>query len=323
MLTPHEDYGMGTMLQLAAQKRDTVDVLVLGTSMAYAAVNTNMLYGRWGYAAFDLCSAEQQYWNTYYWLRQALRWQKPSLIILDAKAATYPNDTATRGRTIFASFPLFHPLDRVRSVLLSAEKDPQDYILYYPQVHDNYARVTEPSLGFTDWRGGRGEDWKGYIPRMDTEAMSRPTLVWNNVKKPLNEKEETYFLRILDLCEEKDIPVLVAAFPNPDYASDHMFYNTLFALCDERGVPHVNFNDPSARYRFLYSSEFADWQHLNVKGSNRLTEHLGKFLAEHYDLPDRRGDMAYASWQRCLEEWTGENPDWAAACYPDVQNGQN
>lgn len=42
-----------------------------------------------------------------------------------------------------------------------------------------------------------------------------------------------------------------------------------------------------------------------------MSKILGSYIKEHYDLPDHRGDAAYASWQTCLEEWRAEWPDYA------------
>ena len=72
VLTPKYDYGPGSMMNLPLQPRNTIDVLAVGTSTTYAAVNTNVLWANWGFSVYDLASAEQQYWHTYYYLEQAL-----------------------------------------------------------------------------------------------------------------------------------------------------------------------------------------------------------------------------------------------------------
>ena len=94
VLTPKYDYGPGSMMNLPLQPRNTIDVLAVGTSTTYAAVNTNVLWANWGFSVYDLASAEQQYWHTYYYLEQALTTQHPKILLLDTKAATYPDDTA-------------------------------------------------------------------------------------------------------------------------------------------------------------------------------------------------------------------------------------
>ena len=45
-----------------------------------------------------------------------------------------------------------------------------------------------------------------------------------------------------------------------------------------------------------FSTDFRDDDHLNYYGAQKITAHLGKYIKEHYDIPDRRLDPAYAKW---------------------------
>ena len=103
---------------------------------------------------------------------------------------------------------------------------------------------------------------------------------------------------------------MLVGFPNPDYANDHMYYNSLWNVAAKYGVDGVNYNDPDLRVRLAYSSDFADWQHLNVKGSVTFSRRLGSDLKEMYELPDRRGEEAYATWQQCADDWYAKFPDY-------------
>lgn len=313
LLNPRFDYGPGSMLNLYDQAPQTIDVLALGTSMTYAGVNTNVLWAEHGIAAYDLACAEQQYWHTYHYLQEALKTQSPKLILLDAKAATYPDDVTRRGRVILNTCGIRSVEQRYQAITASGQEDVRSFLLGYPQVHENWKRLTLETLAPRAWAGGRDSSWKGFIERDEHEQHARPNMVWTGICKKLNPREVEYFGKICDLAEEKGIDVLLVAYPNPDYANDHMYYNALWALADARGIPHVNFNDPAGHYRFRYTTDFADWQHLNVKGSLKLSHLLGDYLAEHYDLADRRGDAAYASWEACLDAWRAAWPEYADA----------
>ena len=96
VLTPKYDYGPGSMMNLPLQPRNTIDVLAVGTSTTYAAVNTNVLWANWGFSVYDLASAEQQYWHTYYYLEQALTTQHPKILLLDEHTAALDPATAEK-----------------------------------------------------------------------------------------------------------------------------------------------------------------------------------------------------------------------------------
>jgi len=305
VIIPKHDYGICSMVNLYRQKKNTVDVLVVGTSIAYAGVNTSVLWREQGIAAYDLCSAEQPFWVSYYTLREALKTQRPRLVLLDAKPAIYTRDYPTRGRVILSTFSILSPENRWGAIRSCVETDGEAlrYLLMYPRLHSEYTDVTWNNFRLPPDNGGRGDAWKGFIEVDEVEQHSRPSFVWNSVRRPINQREEEYARRIFELCREENIPVLLVCMPNPDYANDHMYMNYLWSVAEEYGVTGINYNEPSLRYGLRYSSDFADWQHLNVKGSITFSKRLGEDLKAMFDLPDRRDDADYASYEESAAAW--------------------
>ena len=142
--------------------------------------------------------------------------------------------------------------------------------------------------------------------------------IWTDTKKNINAREEEYFRKILQLANDNNITVMLLGFPNPDYANDHMYYNSLWAIAAEYGVTGINYNDPELRLKLMYSSDFADWQHLNVKGSCKFTRRLGSDLKELFDLPDRRGEEGYESWQLCADDWFEKYPEYKLGAEEEI-----
>ena len=305
VLTPKYDYGICSMMNLYRQPENSVDVLVVGTSMAYAGINTNVLWQEYGIAAYDLCSAEEPFWISYYSLKEALKTQRPKLIILDAKACIYTNDYSKRGRTILSTYGILSLENRIGAILASVESfdDALGFILAMPEIHNNYQELTLNDFVCPPDNGGRGVTWKGHIEVDEVDPHEKPTLVYNKVKRNINDREEEYARKIFELVQSEGIPLMLIGMPNPDYANDHMYYNALWAIAEEYGFSGTNYNDPSLRFGLRYASDFADWQHLNVKGSITFSKKLGADLKEAYDLPDRRGDAKYASYDECTERW--------------------
>lgn len=310
VLTPKYDYGICSMMNLYQQPRESIDVLAVGTSLVYAGINTNVLWAEYGIASYNLCSAEQPFWVSYYTIREALKTQRPKLILLDAKPSVYTRDYSKRGRIILSTFGIRGLDNRIGAIQASVEK-PQDalgYIFGLPEVHSNYARVQANDFLLPPDNGGRGENWKGYIEADTVERLQRPSLVWNSVRRNLNKRQEEYASKIFELARQEGIPLMVIGLPNPDYANDHMYYNALWSLAQEYGISGVNYNDPGLRFDLRYSSDFADWQHLNVKGSITFTRKLGADLKQWFALPDRRGDSKYASYDVSMEQWFYKHP---------------
>ncbi|MDR0929234.1 MAG: hypothetical protein LBM74_05910 [Oscillospiraceae bacterium] len=313
VLTPKHDYGICSMVNLYEQPKESVDVLSVGTSLAYAGINTNVLYTEYGIAAYNLCSAEQPFWVSYYTIREALKTQRPKVILLDAKPAIYTADYTKRGRTILSTYGIRGLDNRIGAMLACVEKpaDAMGYILGLPEVHSNYKKVAANDFLLPPDNGGRGANWKGYIEMTDTSQHQRPSFVWTDVRRNMNEREAAYARKIFELVQAEGVPLILVGMPNPDYENDHMYYNALWHIADEYGILGINYNDPDLRYGLRYSSDFADWQHLNVKGSVTFTRQLGSDLMKMFHLPDRRGDAYYDSYEACATDWYAQYPMYA------------
>lgn len=315
VLTPKHDYGICSMVNFYEQPENSIDVLTVGTSLAYAGVNTNVLWSEYGIAAYNLCSAEQPYWVSYYVIREALKTQKPKVILLDAKPSIYTRDYTKRGRTVLSTYGIRGVENRIGAMVACVETpaDALGYILGLPQVHSNYETVTARDFAIPLDNGGRGSSWKGYIEVDEVEQHRKPSLVWNGMQRNMNEREEEYARKIFELCAEAGVSVMLVGFPNPDYASDHMYYNALWTVAGEYGVDGINYNNPDLKFGLRYSSDFADWQHLNVKGSMKFSKKLGEDLLKLYDLEDRRGDEAYGSYEICAQKWYEKYPSFVSS----------
>ena len=312
VLTPKYDYGICSMVTYYSQEPDTVDVLTIGTSMAYAGINTNVLWKEYGIATYNLCSAEQPFWVSYYTLKEALKTQHPKVILLDAKPAGYKRDYSKRGRTILSTFGIRGIGNRIGATLACVETpaDAVSYLLGMPEVHSNYQRLGLKDLAYPPDNGGRGPTWKGYIESDETEAHERPAVKQDDATRSMHPKEEEYVRKIFELARKENIKIMLVGLPNPDYANDHPYYNTLWNIAARYGITGINYNDPNVRLELDYSEDFADWQHLNVKGSVIFTRKLAQDLLDWLKLPDRRGDPKYESWEECARIWYEKVPSF-------------
>ena len=60
-----------------------------------------------------------------------------------------------------------------------------------------------------------------------------------------------------------------------------------------------------------FDTDFYDINyHLNPSGARKVTSLMGEFLEENYDLPDRRLDPAYASWNEDYEAYVRMKEDY-------------
>ena len=317
VFTPKYAYGICSLFNFYSVPKDTIDVLAVGTSLTYTDLNTNILWNEYGIACYDLATAEQPYWSTYYYLKEALKTCTPKVVLLDMKAITYLDDKVDRMRTVLCSYGILNPISRLENIAQCCE--PEDfwgYALAFPQIHSNYVGLKASDFVTPPNNGNRGSSWKGYIEKNEVAEHDAPSIDFS-FKTPsyVNEHELEYFEKILQLCNEKNVTLMLIGYPNADYKHDHLYYCKAFEVAETYGVTGINYNLPENSVGIDYATECADWQHLNVKGSVKFTRAVGEDLKELFDLEDHRWDSKYASYDECAEIWFTKYPAYEKTLY--------
>ena len=304
------------MINLYDQPEDSIDVLIVGSSPAYADINTNVLWEEYGIAAYNLCSPVEPYWCTYYRLKEALKTQHPRIILLDAKASTYKRNPSLTGNICQSIYGIQGSENFLGAVYASfdTQEEAEDFLYFtMPEFHSQLLQKDASEFESSSFWRKRGSCWKGYVEIDNEERHEKPTVIFNKVRRNMNEQETEYAQKIFDLAYQQGIEIMLIGFPNPDYANDHMYYNMLWSIAEEYSITGINYNDPDIRFGLKYSRHFADWQHLNVTGSIKFSRKLAEDLKERYHLPDRRGDPYYASYDECARQWYELYPTFESA----------
>ena len=79
----HTDYG-STWGAYLAEPEDSIDVLFLGSSYAYCDWNPAVMYAGSGLTGYVMGGSEQVPAITYWYLKEALRTQSPSVVMMEA-----------------------------------------------------------------------------------------------------------------------------------------------------------------------------------------------------------------------------------------------
>ena len=279
-------------------ENNTVDVLVLGSSHAFQAVNTGMLWQEHGISSFILGGSVQPIWNTYYYLKEALNTQTPQLIILEAYMITDTSDYGSDLVIIKNTFGMKWSKNKVDAIKISTPKARWgEFFFSYIQYHTRYTDLSRAD--FTNNQGNPlYENWKGFGCNMATTSFDTPDVHEVTEKKSLSEKSETYYRKIIELAAENNIPLLIVVSPYAGINENaQAMYNTAADIAAEYNVNFVNYNLLYDEIGIDFSYDAADLGHLNYKGNQKYTHALGEYIINHYDIPDRRGNDKYKSWE--------------------------
>ena len=286
---------------LYRQEENTIDVLCLGSSHTYSNINPAVLWDEYGMASYNLAGSNQPLWNTYYYLKEALKYQIPELVVLDVYRAVEYLDYQDDARVAMNTFGLRHSKEweEMLKVSLEDEDSYMDYLLRYPVYHNRYQELKKQD--FFPYNGDyNGDNYKGFNLNCisTTYYEGFPDVSEVTDVGVMTEKTEEYLVKIIELAKEREIPLLLLSAPYMGVLpEDKMIYNRVEEIAKEYGVRFVDFNEYYRQIGFNPATDFAESSHLNYYGSEKYTSFLGKYIKNRYDVTDRRGDEKYASWE--------------------------
>ncbi len=285
-------------LSFYEEEKNSLDIVFIGSSHSMCSIFPMDLYNDWGIASYVFASSAQVTAQSYYQLQAALEWQTPKLIVLDVSGVTYDSKIGSEEYTHVqidnmkfsmvkyeAVFDLFEPEDRL------------EYIFNIIRFHTRWKEIEkEDFLPVTSLT-------KGAVVSTTTKEQVFENTVLPEDKVELYEVADTYLRKSIELCQEKDIAVLLYNAPSCASVQSILQYNKVADIAEEYGLQYVNSLYLTEEIDLDPATDFRDASHCNAYGAKKVTGYLGAYLTEHYDLPDRRQDPAYAAWDTQYETY--------------------
>lgn len=299
ILKPKYPDGIYSLNKFYEQKKNTIDVLVLGSSHAFESINTGMLWDEYGIASYDLGGAMQPIWNTYYYLKEALKYQKPKLIILEGFGLSFNLEYGDEQVMLKNTIGFKNSKEKNENIKISVPENRwEDYFIENLLYHTRYKELDRDDFYFNkNYR--YYDNWKGFGYNFKTEKFERPPVEIVKDDKELNKKNEKYYRAILRLAKDKNIPIIVILAPYSYIDEDIQGrYNKSSTIAKEYDVPFIDGNKISKNIGIDYATDMADALHLNHRGNEKFTKYIGDYIKENYNIPYRKGDTDYISWER-------------------------
>ena len=291
--------GIYSIKRFYELKDDSVDVLFLGSSHVFETYNTSVLWDEYGIASFVLGGSVQPMWNTYFYMKEALKTQTPDLIVLDAFCCIFDFDSSEYAWQIKNCYGMKPSLNKINAMCVSSTYDNINFFFPISNYSSRYSELTkEDFLGSEDIP--RYKNWMGFCSNYVNEVKETPCLKDTYAEKPMTAKTEKYYRKILQLANEKQIPILVVVTPFPDINEEYAaIYSSAERIAGEYNVAFLNPALDPASIGLDYHIHAAEGLHLNSVGNQIYTSYFGEYIKTHYSIHDRRGNPDYQEWEEC------------------------
>lgn len=292
LVTPKymDDILEGAFINEYYEETSEHDVIMVGDCEIYENFSPIVLWKDYGVTSFIRGSAQQLIWQSYYLLKDTLRYEKPKVVVYNVQSLIHaqPEREEYNRMTLDG---MKWSMDKVNAVKVSMTEGEQflDYVFPILRYHDRITDLT--SSDFKYYWIPRKVTHNGYYMRVDTIPFEEPLEEEKPEILKFGSLPMEYLNKMRELCEENNIQLVLIKAPSlspvwyeeyekqvVDYARQHnLLYINYLELADELSIDYV-------------TDTYDGGLHMNLSGAEKLSKHLGAVLRKECGLTDRRED---------------------------------
>ncbi len=265
------------------EPKDSIDIMILGSSHAYCNIIPAGIYQKTGYTTYALTAPCLTMPLAYYYLKEGLRTQSPSHVMLEATGFFF-NRYMGHAKASIGYMPW--GLNRLGAILTSAEPEEKAGLIF--PMFNYHDRWDEFKFGdFLKKREDQVPDINaGYTYLNISTNQTRAERVFEYTDDDIK-LQQKYLMKIIELCKKEGINLEVIITPAASYVTD----SDKKYITDVIGnTPFYDFNDEFDTLGLNLQNDFYDARHLNVCGAVKFTDTLADYISENYTV-QKRGNV--------------------------------
>lgn len=294
--------------------KDSVDVLFLGSSHGVTSFCPQEVYNQYGITSYNLSSDQQGLVTSYYWLKEALRYQTPKAVVLECYfcfpyIADEPLNTDESYTRKAIDFMRWSPVkaEAVRTICdIDANQDAWSYYLPHLRYHERWLWDKPDRNDYTYREMAGHSELKGYSPLHFYLGEKGEEFEPHNMEEAAGYAQMAplmleYLDKINELCRENEISLILTI--TPAVSANIEMCNAVRAYADREGCTFISFNEQNIYRQMDYQMDMdnCDDGHPNIWGAVKVSRYIGGVLKEQFGLGGRiepqweetKGDYAF------------------------------
>lgn len=284
------------------------EVLFLGNSHMVNEVFPMELWRDYGIASYNIASEGNTMPVSYWLLMNAFEHASPKLVVVDINDINLKEKISGDVPNVHTAMDAY-PLTPVKvQMILDLMDDPLvedfegnnvrsirwEYLLTLGKYHSRWHELTRRDL-HPDLNVQKGAHMFVAVKKPDPY-----TLVTTSMQEDGRGFE--YLRRLIAQCQSRGTEVLLVHLPYPANEVQQQAARVVEYIAEETGCRFLDFVQMDSIVD--YGVDLSDTNsHLNPSGTRKVTDYLGRYIREHYDIADHRQDPAYAHWKGQYDEY--------------------
>lgn len=305
-----------------AEPKDSLDIVMIGSSPTYSSCVSPQLYGEYGIKAYPLASNVQRPVAGLYLTKESDKTQSPKLYMYEMRMyvgieeGLISNMAYTREVTDNMKYSR-NRNDAIRAMtggMVEAYGYADDMYTYYFDIfkyHSNWTSLIHGSQ-WASWRYTRLDPNKGYKITDKVGPTETPVINANAEPGELDKHQEQALHDLLSYLKEQGHEALFYVSPYKLAEGDAEKFAHIKEEVEAAGFAYLDMNQYLDEMQINFSEDFSDYGiHTNAVGARKCTLFLGKYLRDNYELPNHREGELYddRSWLEAYELWKSQYAD--------------
>ncbi len=283
------------------------DLLFVGDCEVYENFSPAVLWQDFGVNSYIRGSAEQYIFQSYYLLEDALRYEKPKVVVFNIQSLQFDEAQNEAYNRMSLEGMRWSPV-KVKAILASMKEGEHflDYLFPLLRYHTRWSQLESTDVEYLFET--KPVSFNGYYMRVDAKPAQNVPKGKPLADYSFGDKAWKYLDMMADLCEKEGIQLVLIKAPSLYPYWYPQWEEQVEAYAAGRGLPYINFLELQEETGIDYATDTYDGGlHMNLSGAEKLSRWLGGWLMEHTALTDRRGEEELSlRWEEKLSAYEAE-----------------
>ncbi|MBE6720209.1 MAG: hypothetical protein E7571_06105 [Ruminococcaceae bacterium] len=275
---------------------NTLDIVGIGNSDLYSAMVPAELWSKYGYTCNVISSPHQTPLQSYKMLQSLFENQKPKVVVVEIDMLyddSLEDRSAVIGEENFIQFLFSNFNADDFDELIKTEASIFTF-------HDKWKHIGEPQKIETPH--SHGYKYSDTVRRVVIKDYMTET----DKKEPIKNANAQQLANMVKLCHDNGCEVFFVEMPTVTSWNSER-HNAVADLSEKMNIDFVDYNLLVDEIGLNLNRSFRDMgNHLNYDAAVKLTDNMGEYIKNNYNLEDRRKDPNYKFYQESVDKFYEE-----------------
>ena len=264
------------------------DVIFIGDCEVYSNFSPMEMYRSHGITAYVRGSSQQLIWQSYYILKETLKYEKPKAVVYNVNAMRYsePVSEAYNRLTIDTMRWSKEKLSIIQASMMEEESF-WYYVFPILRYHSRFDELTAEDIEylFKD----KDNTHNGYLMNQNVKPAANLPAMRPLADYTFSDTCYDYLDKTMQLCKENHVELILIKAPSlyPYWYDEYDSQISQYA--QKNGLHYYNFTQCNEEIGLDFSTDTYDaGLHLNLSGARKLSVYFAAILQENHNIPDQR-----------------------------------